>query len=105
MGDAKLTAPPIVMGQSSRAFAGLLPSFFDHAFGDNNLLDLGRAFVYAEKADVAAKAFYAIVWNLAPPAVDLPCTVSHSAHHFGRIHFAAGRVDGHVLSGIFATCS
>jgi hypothetical protein len=43
----------------------------DHVARDDELLDLGRALVDAEQADVAVEALHAVLRDVAGPAVDL----------------------------------
>src|SRR5208282_4448995 len=82
---------------------GTAPSSFLSAqkiAGDDELLNLARAFIDAEDAHVAIEAFDAVIGDVARAAENLHGAVRDPPDHFGCEIFAAGRFHRHDLARV-----
>ena len=66
---------------------------------DDELLDLGGAFVKAQQSHIALKALHWVLIDVARAAVNLHTAVGHAAHHLGAEQFGAGHTHGNIRIG------
>src|SRR5258707_4673465 len=76
--------------------------FAQHVAGNDQLLDLARAFVEPEQPDVAVEALDAEIGDVARAAMDLYRAVGDPAHHLAGEILAAGGFGRDALAGILA---
>src|SRR5687768_186404 len=97
---ASFSGPPMASASASRSFSSLRRSSWamlprlssralQHVARDDELLDLARAFVEAEKPHVAVEPLDDGLLHVARAAVDLHAAVGDAPDHFGRIKLAA----------------
>src|SRR5258708_2683375 len=78
--------------------------FAQHVAGNDQLLDLARAFVEPEQPDVAVEALDAEIGDVARAAMDLHRAVGDPAHHLAGEILAAGGLGRDALAGILPPC-
>src|SRR5687768_2524192 len=96
---ASFSGPPMPSASASRSFSSLMrswcamwprlsPRALEHVAGDDELLNLARALVEAEKPHVAIETLDDGLLHVARPAVDLHAAVGDAPDHFGRVQLA-----------------